>query len=115
MSHKLALISTVERYGAWDLSDDNVQGYCCKIAGTDTHEDTEHRYLRKITSTDIHGRYRAWILTEDAEHRYSRKMSYTSIAARRYKRLVYIIYTCISLIIDLKNYAVVLMKRESTN
>ena len=92
MSHKLALISTVERYRAWDLSDDNVQGYCCKIAGTDTHgryraqiltEDNEHRYSRKI---------RAWILTEDTEHRYSRKMSYTSIAARRYKRLVYIIY-----------------------
>lgn len=53
MSHKLALISTVERYGAWDLSDDNVQGYCCKIAGTDTH-----------------GRYRAQILTEDVVHEY---------------------------------------------
>lgn len=79
MSHKLALISTVERYGAWDLSDDNVQGYCCKIAGTDTHgryraqiltEDNEHRYSRKIPSMDTHGRCRAQILTEDVVHEY---------------------------------------------
>ena len=91
MSHKLALISTVERYRAWDLSDDNVQGYCCKIARTDTH-----------------GRYRAQILTEDVVHEY-RCTPIQEVG------VYYIHCIGLSLIIDLKNYVVVLMKRESTN